>query len=77
MTDLTEYWRYLFETTESEGSYTGLLSFIELFYMDYNQKDFDNDIEAQKNTLIIKQKLLEMATSLFMIQDAHDEYIKV
>ena len=66
-TDLTEYWRYLYEKTESEGNYTGLLSFIELFYLDYTTHDFDNDIEAQKNTLIIKQKLLEMASNIFLI----------
>jgi len=52
--DLTEYWRYLYETTEAEGQYTGLLSFIELFYKDYTTKDFDDDLESQKNTLIIK-----------------------
>jgi hypothetical protein len=45
-TDLTEYWRYLYETTEAEEHYTGLLSFIELFYKDYTKKDLDDDIEA-------------------------------
>jgi len=76
-TDLTEYWKYLYESTEAEGSYTGLLSFIELFYLDYTVNDFDSDIEAQKTTLIIKHKLLEMASNIFLIQDSHDDYIKV
>jgi len=44
--DLTEYWRYLYETTEAEGSYTGLLSLLENFYKDYTKKDLDEDLEA-------------------------------
>jgi hypothetical protein len=75
--DLTEYWRYLYETTEAEGSYTGLLCFIELFYKDYTSKDFDDDLESQKITLIIKQKLLEIASNIFYIQDSHEDYIKI
>lgn len=27
--------------------------------------------------MIIKQKLLEMASNIFLIQDTHDDYIKI
>ena len=74
--DHSEYWRYLFDETESKKQSNGLLSFITNFYNDYNKKDFGDDDGIYRMSYNIRQKLLNLAQKIFLFIDTHEDFIK-